>query len=422
MRPDQMDTGPLPIMTYGAPVITGGSHAPEEFYPHRPAGPPLRRRDPSGPPPAPGSRTRVPRRAAAHPVVLCRRPHHLALGCLQVLARRTVRRGGPAGPDRHPVRLRRAAAPAQRRPGRRPAPARAPSAAAPGRRSGLDPLSWPTAARPRRDLPLGGQERHQPLPRLRHALCDPPRLPLHRGPDGRRRRRTAGGGPQAPPPPGGRRRRPLPLVAAGSRLLQRGRDPLSPGGAAPVPDAGDLPGPRARRPAGAERDQRLLDLGAERLRHLHPARRPQAAGPSVDLRQVPLLPRPVAAAWQAAADLRLLGPEAAVLRLGKGGVSAAVRHRVDLSAVASGTDPDLDAGSGAAAVGRGDRPDLAERLGVVAPDGPGPAAARGPRDPVGPAPLPPDVAVVGACGGAGAGCPRLDHDPTSLMIKDCGSR
>ena len=43
---------------------------------------------------------------------------------------------------------------------------------------------------------------------------------------------------------------------------------------------------------GPSWDQRLPDLEEERLRHLHPARRPQAAGPGVDLRQVPLLPRP----------------------------------------------------------------------------------------------------------------------------------
>src|SRR4051812_26051515 len=380
-----MGTGSLPIMTYGVRVITGGSHAPEEFYPHRPAGPPLRHRDPAGPSEAPGPRPQVPRRAAAHLVVLCRRTPHLALGCLPILARRPVRRGGPLGPDRHPARLRRAATPAQRRPGRRSAPALAPPGAAPGRRPDPDPLPWPAAARPRRGLPLPGQGRDQPLPRLRHALCDPPRLPLHRGADGRQGRRTAGGGPQSTAPPGRRRRRPLPLVAAGSRLLQRGRDPLPPGGAAPVPDAGDLPRPRPRRPARTERDQRLLDPGEERLRHLHAARCPRAAGPGVDLCEVPLLPRPVAPPWQAAAGLRLLGAGAAVLRLGEGDVSAAVRHRDDLSAVASGADPDHDARPGAAAVVRGDRLDPAERLGMVAPDGPGPAAARGSRDPIGPA-------------------------------------
>src|SRR5271166_1451388 len=147
MRSNEMDTGTLSIMTYGA-VITGGSHAPREFYPHRPAGPPLRCFDPSGPSETPGPRTQVPGRPPAHPVVLCRRPHYLALGCLPVPARCPVRRGGPVGLDRHPARLRRVAAPAQRRPGRELAPALAPSAATPGRRSGTDPLSWPAAARP----------------------------------------------------------------------------------------------------------------------------------------------------------------------------------------------------------------------------------------------------------------------------------
>jgi hypothetical protein len=210
-----MDTGSLPIMTYEETVITGGSHAPTEFYPHRPAGPPPRRRDPSGPSEPPRPRAQVPRRPVADPVVLCRRAPHLALGCLQVPARRPLRRGGPLGTDRHPPRLRRVAAPAQRRPGRQLAPAPAPGAAAPGRRPGLDPLSWPTAGRPRGDLPLGGHERDRPFPRLCHVVRRPPRLPLHRGLDGRRRRRAAGGGPQAPAPPGGRRRCPLPLVAAG---------------------------------------------------------------------------------------------------------------------------------------------------------------------------------------------------------------
>src|SRR6516162_6703764 len=114
-----------------SPSLQGGSHAPEEFYPHRPPGPPLCRRDPSGPPPVAGPRTEVPRRPAADPAVLRRRPPHLAVGRLQVPARCPLRRGGPTGPDRHLARLRRVAAPAQRRPGRRPAPAPAPPTAAP---------------------------------------------------------------------------------------------------------------------------------------------------------------------------------------------------------------------------------------------------------------------------------------------------
>src|SRR5262249_12551164 len=76
------------IMTYERPVIIGGSHALTEFYPHHPAGPPLRRRDSSGPPPTPGPRTRVPRRAAADPVARCGGSPHLALGCLPTFARR----------------------------------------------------------------------------------------------------------------------------------------------------------------------------------------------------------------------------------------------------------------------------------------------------------------------------------------------
>src|SRR5262249_26021139 len=117
-RSDPMDTDSLPIMTYEGPVITGGSHAPTAFYAYRPAGLPLRRRGPSGPPSTPGPRAQVPRRPADDLVVLRRRAPHLALGCLPVLGRRPLRRGGPLGLDRHPARLRRAAAPAQRRLGR----------------------------------------------------------------------------------------------------------------------------------------------------------------------------------------------------------------------------------------------------------------------------------------------------------------
>src|SRR5262249_49526469 len=115
-RSEPMDTGPLPIMTYVETVITGGSHAPTGFYPHRPAGPPLRRRDPSAPPPAPRPRPQVPRGAVVDPVVLCRRAAHLALRCLPVFARCPLRLAGPAGPDRHPARLRPLAPPPQRRP------------------------------------------------------------------------------------------------------------------------------------------------------------------------------------------------------------------------------------------------------------------------------------------------------------------
>src|SRR5215470_3224909 len=393
MRSAQMDTGSLPIMTYEGPVITGGSHAPTAFYSYRPAGPPLRRSDPSGPLGTSRPRTQVPGRPTADPVALRRRADHLALRRLPVPARRPLRRGGPLGLDRHLARLRRVAAPAQRRTGWELAPGRAPAAATPGRRPGLDPLSRPTAARPRGDLPLCGQERHQSLPRLRDVVGHPPGLPLHRGLDGGLPRRAPGGGPQAPAAPGRCPRHPLPLAALGPGILQRGGDPVSPGGAPSLPDAGDLPRPQARRSAGPQRDQRLLDLGAQRLWHLHPARCPEAAGPGRDLRQMPLLPRSMAPARQAATDLRLLGVGALVLRLDPADVSPAVRHRDDLPAVASGADSDHDPRSPAAAVVRGDRADLAERLGVVAP-----------------------------CGGAEARRPGLGPDPTVLMTEDCGSR
>jgi hypothetical protein len=43
MRSGLLDTTSLPVMTYEFPVITGGSHAPNGFSAHSPAGPPLRR-------------------------------------------------------------------------------------------------------------------------------------------------------------------------------------------------------------------------------------------------------------------------------------------------------------------------------------------------------------------------------------------
>src|SRR3954465_4684718 len=117
-----MGTGSLPIMTYGAPVITGGSHAPTEFYPHRPAGPALRRHRPPGPPETRRPRAQVPRRPADDPLALRRCPSHFALRCLQVPPPLPPRRGGPPCLDRHLARLRRVAAPAQRRLGRPLAP------------------------------------------------------------------------------------------------------------------------------------------------------------------------------------------------------------------------------------------------------------------------------------------------------------
>ena len=216
-------------------------------------------------------------------------------------------------------------------------------------------------------------------------------------------------GLQAPSASGRPSRDSLPLAAFGPRLLQCGGDPLSPGGPPSVPDAGDLPRPPVRRSARTERDQRLLDLAEQRLRDLHLARCPEAAGPRRDLCQMPLLSWSMASAWQATPDLRLLGTSASILRLGPGDVSPAVRHRDDLSTVTSGPDSDLDTRSGAAAALRGDRPDLAECLGLVAPDGAGPASSRQSRDPLGFAAVPEDVAVVDACGGRDPGGPRLGY-------------
>ena len=236
--------------------------------------------------------------------------------------------------------------PTQRRLGR-DLPRTLPAARTHGRRPGPDPRSWPAAARPRRDLPLRGQERDQPLPRLRHALRHPQRLPLHLASTPVSRGRTPGGGLEIvlhQAAQVGIRRRLL-LLDRGFysvwviRYLQAAHHPFL----MPVICRGRrLDDPRG--PAGPS----FLDLAEQRVRDLHLGRCPEAAGRRRDLCQMPLLSWSMASAWQATPDLRLLGTSASILRLGPGDVSPAVQHRDDLSTVASGPDSDLDTRSGAA--------------------------------------------------------------------------
>ena len=298
----------------------------------------------------------------------------------------------------------------------------APPTATPGLRPRLDPLSWPAPARPRRDLPLPGQERHQPLPRLRHALRHPPRLPLHRGLDGRLPRRAleevlkrllrqaAAVGIRCR----------LLLLDRGFysvgviRYLQAARHPFL----MPVICRGrKLDDPRGPSGTNVFLTWEKSGFGTYTL---HDAQK-RSARVSICVKC-----RYYRGQWRRHGKQRLIyafwGVQPPSFDWVQGDLSPAVRHRDDLPAVASGADSDHDPRSGAAAVVRGDRSDLAERLGVVAPDGAGPAAARQSRDPLGLAPLPQDVAVVGACGGAEARRPRLGHDPTLIMIKDCSPR
>ena len=320
-----------------------------------------------------------------------------------------LRRGRTLGPHRHLARFCRIAAPAQRRLGRQLAQDLAPQPAAHGRRFGPDPLSWPAAARPRRDLPLRGQERDQPLPRLRHAVRRPQRLPLHRGitPVSRGEpleavlKRLLHQAAQV-----GIRCRLL-LLDRGFysvgviRYLQAAHHPFL----MPVICRGRrLDDPRG--PSGTNVFLTWQSSGFGTYT-LHDAQK--RPGARRDLCQMSLLSWSMASAWQATPDLRLLGTSASILRLDPGDVSPAVRHRDDLSTVASGPDSDLDTRSGAAAALRGDRPDLAECLGLVAPDGAGPASSRRSRDPLGFAAVPEDVAVVDACGGRDPGGPRLGY-------------
>ena len=109
------------------------------------------------------------------------------------------------------------------------------------------------------------------------------------------------------PEAGPLRRGQAPAPAAGPGLLQRGGDPLPPGGAVPVPDAGGHPRPQGRRPARPERDAGVRRDEAERLGRVHGHRRHEADGTGVDLRLVPQLPRAVEAARASGAGLCLLG-------------------------------------------------------------------------------------------------------------------
>src|SRR5512135_258619 len=346
-------------------LVSGGSYAPASVYAHpqRCASP--RRGPVAVPPEAPRPRTQVPRRTAPDAPVLRRRTDHLDLRCLQTPPRRPLRRGRAVGPAGLSARLRRDPTAAQPRLGRALAQGPAQGPPTPGHRPGPDPLSRHTPTRSRGNRPQQAQERHLAFPRVCHRLCHPQAPPLHRGPDGRPPRRTDGGRAPTPAPPSGARRGPAAPPAARPRLLQRGRDPLPPGGAAPVPDADHLPRTEARRPARPEWDQRLPGLEAERLGRVHPPRCTEADRPGLDLCQVPLLPWAVAAAWYPEAGGCLLGPEAAVVRLGASGVSVAVRDRDDVPADAPGPDSDLDARSRAAAVVRGGGVGAAERVGVV---------------------------------------------------------
>ena len=296
--------------------------------------------------------------------------------------------------------------------------------AAPGHRPGPDPLPRSAAARPRRDLPRPGQERHQPLPRLRHRSTS-----IHRG-----CRFTValtavkGGEPLEEVLK--RLLRQAAAVGVRCRLLLLDRGFYSVGVIRYLQAARHpflMPvicrGRKADDPRGPSGTNVFLTLGEERLGHLHPARRPRGGRPGC---------RSASSAATTAAQWRRHGKQRLVYAFwglkppSFDWVKEMYRQRFAIETtyrqIASGADPDDDARPGAAAVVRGDRVDPAERVGVVAPDGAGPAPARESRDPPGLAPLPPDVVVVGPCGGAEARRPRLRLVPTVLTIKDCGPR
>src|SRR6266542_4336566 len=356
-----MDASHLRIMTYGITrVITRGSHAPTPSYPRPQPGPSPRRRAPARAPRVQGPKEKDlgPRPLVA--VAGRRRADHLAVRCLPTPGQRPLRRDGTQGAAGHPARLRHAATAAQRRLGRAPAQGPAPAPPDIGPRPDVDPLPRAAVPRPRRDLPRPGPERHQPLPRLRHRLRRSQGAALHGRPDRRDEGRVAQGRGPTPAPAGGARRRPAPAAPAGSRLLQRGRGPLPPGGAPSVPDAGGLPRPLAQAARRPHRQLCLPDVDEERLVDLHADRREEADGDGVDLREVPQLSGSVEAARASGVDLRLLGLPAAVAVFGLRDLPPAVRDRDELPPDARGADPDDDATAGGSAPVRGDRAGAAE--------------------------------------------------------------
>src|SRR5512135_536658 len=268
------------------------------------------------------------------------------------------------------------ATPAQRRAGRAPAQGPPQTAPAAGHRPDLDPLPRQALPRSGRDLPRPGQGPHQPLPRLRYRLRRPQGAAVHRRPDRGAKGRGAQGRGPTPAPPGSRRGHPAPAAPAGPRVLQRGGDPLPPGGAVPVLDAGDLSRPVPQAAWRPDRQLRVPDLDDERLVHPYPDRCEEAHRDGVDLREVPQLPGSVEAARAAGPDLRLLGLAAEVAGVGLRDVPAAVRDRGELPSDARGATSDLEPSSRGAAVVRGDRVRASEPVGVAALHTPVAAAPR----------------------------------------------
>ncbi len=169
-----MNTDSIPGMTCTVDVVAEDGDVPAAFHPRCPAGPLLRRHDPSG---AISSLPTTVIGSAPGPAGLVRpgrRPRQSALGCVPWLERCPLRQRGLAGRDRHTARRRRAASSAGCRPRRDPSPGPCATGRSVGRQSGVDPLSWPTAARPGRERRTSGPERYRP----RHARS--PRSPYPR--------------------------------------------------------------------------------------------------------------------------------------------------------------------------------------------------------------------------------------------------
>src|SRR5512135_3086441 len=407
----------LRIMAFGHEANPGGSHAPAPSYAEPTTGPSLRHPAPAATRPAPRLQTEGHRPDPLGGPADRRRGGDLDPRRLWAAGRPGFRGDPPQGPLRRPARVRRTPAAAQQRLGRTAAPGIAPPAPAAGARPYLDAVSRRTLPRPRGGLPRPGQGRYQPLPRLRHRLRPLPGPAVHRRPDGGRQGGAAQGGAPAPPEAGPRGRGQAAAPAAGPGLLQRGRDPLPPGGAIPVPDAGGPPGPQGRPPAGPERHPGLRAREAERLVRVHGDRWCETDGTGVNLRGLPQLPWEVEAARPPGAGLRLLGGDGSLLRVGAGDVPVAVRDREQLPADEPGAWPDVDAAAGAAAVVCGGGIGAAQPVGVAALRGAVDATPRRAGDPAGAAAAADDVALAAPGDRRGVRDDRRHADGKASMFR-----
>src|ERR1700747_3462771 len=179
------------------------------------------------------------------PVLRCQ-PYHLSGRRLCRSPRRSLRHRRTRCPAGHPASLRPTATTTQPCPTRRLTPRLTPPPPTAGHRPHPHPLPRQTPQGARRNLPQSGQERHQPLPCLRHSLRHPKRPTFHRGSDICPTPRSLASSAATSVARGGSGGGPTALSAVGSWLLQRGRDSLPATGSLWLVDAVGVAGAQGR--------------------------------------------------------------------------------------------------------------------------------------------------------------------------------